>query len=60
MSITYWIVLIAVLVAGWWMGCIRPTGLLGRNREEEEQDAKREAADRWIEKHPQNEDKASD
>ena len=51
MSITYWIILIVVLVAGWWMGWIRPTGLAGRNREGRETDRRRGAAERWLDKH---------
>ena len=51
MDYVYWLILLAVLVVGWRLGWIRPTGLAGRNREEKEADRRREAAEKWIKKH---------
>jgi hypothetical protein len=51
MDYVYWLILIVVLVVGWRLGWIRPTGLAGRNRDEKEADHGRDAAQRWIKKH---------
>jgi len=40
----YWLVIIIVLVALWYAGMLRPTGLVGRTRAEEE----RESANRTL------------
>jgi hypothetical protein len=46
----YWLLVIAVLIVMTLAGWIRPTGLLGRTRAEQEQENQRDAAAKWLEK----------
>ena len=50
MGILYWLVIIVVLVALWYAGMLRPTGLAGRTRAEEEKGRQQDAAAKWLEK----------
>jgi hypothetical protein len=46
----YWLVIIVVVAALWFMGAIRPTGLLGRTRAEHEKKRQQDAAARFLKK----------
>jgi hypothetical protein len=46
----YWLLVIAVLITMTFAGWIRPTGLLGRTRAEQEQENQRDAAVKWLKK----------
>ncbi|MEO6843343.1 MAG: hypothetical protein ABI192_21575 [Bradyrhizobium sp.] len=48
MNTIYWLLVIAVLIAMTFAGWIRPTGLLGRTRAEEEQESQRDAVAKWL------------
>ena len=50
MGILYWLVIIVVLVALWYGGILRPTGLAGRTRAEEEKQRQQDAVAKWLEK----------
>ena len=50
MGILYWLVIIVVLVALWYAGVLRPTGLAGRTRAEEERERQRDAVAKWLKK----------
>jgi hypothetical protein len=45
-----WGITIVVLVVGWYMGWLRPTGLAGRSREEKEKDRQQDVAAKWLKK----------
>jgi hypothetical protein len=49
-SILYWLVIIVVLVALWYAGILRPTGLAGRTRADEDSERQQDAVAKWIEK----------
>jgi hypothetical protein len=49
-GILYWLVIIVVLVALWYAGILRPTGLAGRTRAEEEKERQQDAVAKWLEK----------
>jgi hypothetical protein len=49
-GILYWLVMIAVLVGLWYAGLLRPTGLAGRTRAEEEKERQQDAVARWLKK----------
>ena len=47
----YWLVIIiVVLVALWYAGVLRPTGLAGRTRAEEERERQHDAVAKWLKK----------
>jgi flagellar basal body-associated protein FliL len=46
----YWLVIIVVLVALWYAGMLRPTGLVGRTRAEEERERQQDAVAKWLKK----------
>ena len=46
----YWLVIIIVLVALWYAGMLRPTGLVGRTRAEEERERQQDAVAKWLKK----------
>ena len=50
MGILYWLVIIVVLVALWHAGVLRPTGLAGRTRAEEERERQQDAVAKWLKK----------
>ena len=51
MGILYWLVIIiVVLVALWYAGVLRPTGLAGRTRAEEERERQQDAVAKWLKK----------
>jgi hypothetical protein len=49
-GIFYWLVIIVVLVALWYAGVLRPTGLAGRTRAEEETERQQDAVAKWLKK----------
>jgi hypothetical protein len=49
-GILYWLVMIVVLVALWYAGILRPTGLAGRTRAEEEKERQQDAVAKWLKK----------
>ena len=49
MGILYWLVIIVVLVA-LCAGMLRPTGLAGRTRAEEEKERQQDAVAKWLKK----------
>jgi hypothetical protein len=49
-GILYWLVIIGVLVVLWYAGLLRPTGLAGRTRAEEEKDRQQDAVAKWLKK----------
>jgi hypothetical protein len=53
-----WLVIIAVLAAFWYSGMLRPTGLAGRTRAEEEEENQQDAAAKWLKKDGEQNDKA--
>lgn len=50
MNTIYWLLVIAVLIAMTFAGWIRPTGLLGRTRAEQDQEGQRDAVAKWLKK----------
>jgi hypothetical protein len=46
----YWLVIIVVLVALWYAGLLRPTGLAGRTRAEEEKERQQDVVAKWLKK----------
>ena len=50
MGILYWLVIIVMLVALWYAGVLRPTGLAGRTRAEEERERQQDAVAKWLKK----------
>ena len=48
--LTAWLVIIVVLVALWYAGVLRPTGLAGRTRAEEERERQQDAVSKWLKK----------
>ena len=50
MNTIYWLLVIGVLIAMTFAGWIRPTGLLGRTRAEQEQESQRDAVANWLKK----------
>jgi hypothetical protein len=49
-SILYWLVIIVVLVALWYAGILRPTGLAGRTRANEDSERQQDAVAKWLKK----------
>jgi hypothetical protein len=49
-NIIYWILVIVLLVVLAYAGVIRPTGLVGRTREQDDDDCKRLSVARWLKK----------
>jgi hypothetical protein len=47
-GILYWFVIIVVLVALWYSGMLRPTGLAGRPRADEEKEGQQDAVAKWL------------
>jgi hypothetical protein len=47
-SILYWLVIIVVLVALWYAGLLRPTGLAGRTRADEDSERQQDAVAKWL------------
>jgi hypothetical protein len=55
LNIFYWILAIVLLVVLAYAGVIRPTGLAGRTRAQEEHDRNRSNVARWLNKQdPEN------
>ena len=50
MGIVGWLVATVVLVALWYMGLLRPTGLASRTRAEEETERRQDVAAEWLKK----------
>jgi hypothetical protein len=50
MGLWSWVLTIAVLVAAYFMGVLRPTGLWSRTRAQEETDRQNEMAQKWLDK----------
>ncbi len=50
MDIIYWLIVIVVLVVLALAGVLRPTGLAGRTRAQDEEDRNRSIAGRWLKK----------
>jgi hypothetical protein len=51
MSITNVLVTIVVLTICAYFGFLRPTGLAGRTRKEDEEDRRRDLTTKWLNKH---------
>ena len=49
-GILYCLVIIVVLVALWYAGLLRPTGLAGRTRAEEEKERQQDVVAKWLKK----------
>ena len=45
-----WVITIVVLAVGGYMGWLRPTGLAGRTRVEQEKDRQQDVASKWLRK----------
>ncbi len=50
MGITGWLITIIVLALCGYMGWLRPTGLAGRTRAEEQKERQQDAAAEWLKK----------
>jgi hypothetical protein len=50
MSLNSWLVTIIVLGVCAYAGILRPTGLIGRKRSEEEEGRRRDLAAKWLDK----------
>ena len=50
MGIINWLILIVGMVALWYMGLLRPTGLASRTRAEEETERRQDVAAKWLKK----------
>ncbi len=57
-DLIYWVVILAVLAAFWYAGLLRPTGLAGRTRAQEEEDRQQDLAAKWLRKDGEHNDKA--
>ena len=50
MGVIGWLVAAVVLVALWYLGLLRPTGLAGRTRAEEEKERQQDIVAKWLKK----------
>jgi hypothetical protein len=58
MDLIYWLIVIAVLAALWYAGLLRPTGLAGRTRAEDEEERRQDVAAKWLKRDGGRNDKA--
>jgi hypothetical protein len=54
----YWLIVIAVVAALWYAGLLRPTGLTGRTRAEQEDERRQDVAAKWLKRDGERNDKA--
>ena len=50
MSVTSWLLTVAMLGAAAYGGALRPTGWFGRTRAEDEEERRRDAATKWLDR----------
>jgi hypothetical protein len=58
MDIVYWLVAVVVVVGLVYTGVLRPTGLIGRTRADEEKGRQQDSVANWLKRDGERTDKA--